>query len=479
VGSSARMAVDMRPEKMPNRPIERFQSEILPPKSVKTIPITHHKLLSPIKSPIFVPSQDADRIMEAAAKIIKPAPQETLRKRISSAGSSSVPLKVRELREKLESAQRTSKATETSERPIKSNSAKQITGQSIGKSSNGSVNTSSLRAPSKDESRGAVNHKGKSISLAIQAKVNVQKREGLTPTSSRSLGGSEEQDETKSTWSFDSQSCGPKTTNKKSSTQSSFSVLRQNNQRQNCSTYGEKLASKTSITSSTAKRPVSDNISNRRRKSSDGDIGTCRTASRKSRLQARDYGDKDFPCPGVRNVPRKKRSIDSSVYSRNRVTDKMLCVTHEKSPTSDSMNDVVSFTFSAPIVRSLPGSEESEPTRQLGEKSGNLFPEDRGKKFLASDCTVLSLPGLNGIGSEALSSLLEKKLKELTSNFETSDHNLNERGVGRAESGTWKDRGKKAKQEMQVNDLNSEISKEPNLLKRKNHFQVQKFLAIF
>lgn len=479
VGSSARMAMDMRPAKMPNRPIEKFQSEILPPKSAKTIPITHHKLLSPIKSPSFVPSQDADHIMEAAAKIIEPRPQETPRKRISLAGSSSVPFKVRELKEKVEAAQRPSKATETSERPIESKAAKDIRGHSIRKSLKGSLNTSSLQvSSSRDDSYGAGNNKGKSISLAIQAKVNVQKREGLTP-SNRSLEGRKEQDETKSTLSFDSQPNGPKTTNKKSSTQSMSSVLRQNNQKQNRSAYMERLAPKTSITFSTAKRPVADGISNRRQKSSDGDIGTCRTASRKSRLQARDYGDKDFPYPGVvRNVPRKKRSIDSNVFNRNRVTDKMLCGTHEKPPNHDNMNDVVSFTFSSPIARSLP---DSEPARQLAEKSSNHFPDDRGKKFIGSDYRVQSLP-LNGIGSEALGLLLEKKLKELTSNFETFDHNLNERGVGSAESGTWKDRGKKAKEEMQVNDLNSEIystlfSNEPEQLRRKNHFQAVEAIA--
>ncbi|KAJ8444947.1 hypothetical protein Cgig2_029141 [Carnegiea gigantea] len=408
VGSSARMALDMRPAKMPNRAIEKFQSEILPPKSAKTIPITHHKLL-----------------------------------------------------------------------PIESKAAKHIRGQSIRKSLKGSVNTSSLQvSSSRDDSYGAVNNKGKSISLAIQAKVNVQKREGLTP-SNRSLEGREEQDETKSTLSFDSQPNGPKTTNKKSSTQSMSSVLRQNNQKQNRSAYMERLAPKTSITFSIAKRPVADGISNRRQKSSDGDIGTCRTASRKSRLQARDCGDKDFPYPGVRNVPRKKRSIDTNAFNRNRVTDKMLCGTHEKSPSHDNMNDVVSFTFSSPITRSLP---LSEPARQLAEKSSNHLPDDRGKKFLGSDYGVQSLPGFNGIGSEALGLLLEKKLKELTSNFETFDRNLNERGVSSAECGTWKDRGKKAKEEMQVNDLNSEVystllSNEPVQLRRKNHFQAVEAIA--
>ncbi|KAJ8445000.1 hypothetical protein Cgig2_029194 [Carnegiea gigantea] len=414
-------ALDTRHHKTPSRAIDKFQTEILPPKSAKMIPITQNKLLSPIKSPIFVPSQDAAHIMEAAAKIIEPGPQATPRTRLSSSGSSSVPFKVRELKEKLEGAQKLAKAAEPSQKPVESNAAKYLKGQPLNKSWNGSLDTTSFKfSPSRDDGSAAgVKNKGKSISLAIQAKVNVQKREGLAQ-SSRSLGGADEQDNHKSIQSFRSQPNGPRITNRKSSAQSSSSVLRQNNQKQNSAIYGDKPASKTSVTMSAGKKVVSEDISQGRQKSSVRDAGPSRTSSRKSSLQARE-GDKEAPHSGVKNAPRKKRSIDNMQASKHekpshsKMSDKQFSWIEESRRKG---TDVVSFTFTAPITRTLSGSELSKHST---EKSSNLCGDDRNKRLLSADVSRLSSPGLNGIrGGDALSILLEQKLKELTSNFETS-----------------------------------------------------------
>ncbi|GMH10432.1 hypothetical protein Nepgr_012273 [Nepenthes gracilis] len=59
---------DSRLNKGHGRPIERFQTEVLPLKSAKPISITNHKLLSPVKSPGFVPTNDAAYIMEGSCK---------------------------------------------------------------------------------------------------------------------------------------------------------------------------------------------------------------------------------------------------------------------------------------------------------------------------------------------------------------------------------------------------------------------------
>lgn len=346
---SPRSSLDTRPQKMPPiRPIEKFQTETLPPKSAKTIPITHHKLLSPIKSPVFVPSQDAAHIMEAAAKIIEAGPQATPRTRISSSGPSSVPFKVQELKEKLEADQRPS------------NAPKILRGKPMNKIWKGSVESTPFKVSPSSDDVGAGKSKGKSISLAIQAKVNVQKREGLT-SSSRSSGGVEEQDDNKSVQSFKSQSNGPRMSSRKSSTQNTSSVLRQNNQKQNCSTYRDKAASK-------GKKVITEDTSHARQKNLNRDTGSTRTTgSRKSSLQARRDIDKEVPYNGVRNVPRKKRSIDgNNSHFKNQGTNK-----HEKpnlawiEESRRKGMDVVSFTFTAPITRSLPGSEH---LRQLGEK---------------------------------------------------------------------------------------------------------------
>jgi len=420
--SSPKPALDMRHHKMPSRPIEKFQTEILPPKSAKMIPITQNKLLSPIKSPIFIPSQDAAHIMEAAAKIIEPGPQATPRRRLSSSGSSSVPFKVRELKEKLEGAQKMVKAAESSQRPVESPTAKYLKGQHLNKSWNGSLDTTSFKvSPSRDDASAAgVKNKGKSISLAIQAKVNVQKREGLAQ-SSRSLGEAEEQDENKSMHSSRSQPNGPRITNKKASAQSSSSVLRQNNQKQNTSTYRDKPASKSSVTMSAGSKTVSEDNSQGRQKVLVRDAGPSRTSSRKSSLQARE-GDKEASHSGVKDAPRKKRSIDNmqagkhEKASHSKMSDKQFSWIEESRRKG---MDVVSFTFTAPLTRTLSGSELS---KQSKEKSSNLCGDDRNQKSLSSDVPRLSSPGLNGIRGDALSILLEQKLKELTSNLETSSN---------------------------------------------------------
>ncbi|XP_047333966.1 uncharacterized protein LOC124937702 [Impatiens glandulifera] len=169
-------------------PVEKFQAEILPRKTAKSIPITQNKLLSPIKSPSFVPSyKDAAQIMEAVSKIIEPALQaNSTSKKVIKLQLPSVPLKTKDLKEK-------------------------ATAASIGCSS------SSRRRMRSCSNFNSDSDKEKSVSLAIQAKVNVQRREGISRQSSNNI------------------SIQP---NKNNNTQkkktSSTVVLRQNNQKQNC-----------------------------------------------------------------------------------------------------------------------------------------------------------------------------------------------------------------------------------------------------
>ena len=104
-------------QKIVNKPIEKFQTKSLPPKAAKTIPITHHKLLSPIKNPGFIPTKNAIHIMEAAAIIIEPGPQAITRTKMPLVGPSSVQLKFRDFTEKAEAAHKTSRLVETLTRP--------------------------------------------------------------------------------------------------------------------------------------------------------------------------------------------------------------------------------------------------------------------------------------------------------------------------------------------------------------------------
>ncbi|KAF8387792.1 hypothetical protein HHK36_026447 [Tetracentron sinense] len=426
----SRNPVAPKPQKMQNRPIERFQTEILPPKSAKTISITHHKLLSPIKNPGFTLSKNAAHIMEAAAKIIEPGLQASTKSKIPLVGSASVPLKVWDLKEKVEATHRPSRLTEVSRRHTESNGVKYLKGQSLNKR-NGSEDTSLCRGSSDSEESNTIGlkNKGKSISLAIQAKVNVQRREGLNSSNSRSLLSQKEHNEVKSSQSFKNQPNTQKSTQKKSST----GVLRQNNQKQNCLTNIDKLPSKHLVSSQQGKKVLSGAASFGRDNTLSKVAGNSKGGSRKVGVEVT-HVEKEVSSSRTKNFPRKKRSIDGDFhFEKNGVIDTVLVDKNEKHIqsilatdghlkwTEDNKRkgmDVVSFTFSSPMIKSMPGSQSS---CQVVEKN-NISCIDSGCERIQanSKTTKLSSLGLNVIGGDALSILLEQKLRELTCGVESS-----------------------------------------------------------
>lgn len=388
-------------QKTMNRPIEKFQSEILPPKSAKTIPITQHKLLSPIKSPGFISSKDAAYIMEAAVKIIEPEPQASMSKnRMPSVGTSSVPFKVRELSEKVEGSQKPSR------KPVDSNAAKILKGQPMNKSCNGS--------PYSEDHLG-VNKMGKSISLALQAKVNVQKREGRKDPSEVMLNQP-----------YKSQSSSRKSMPKRTAVQNNPSALKPNNQKQNCPIDKEKLNSKPSVFNSQNRLKISSgDSSSGRYKNSSKYGGNSKVGSRKLSPEA-NGSKEEVLYSSTRNVPRKRRSLDGNFsQDKSQNADSMLIDGDEK-PIQSNLEvdrqltwaaeskrkgmDVVSFTFTAPLSR-----------------KNYVFDSDYRSKnaLLSSDSRnneKLSLVESNEIGADDLSILLEQKLRELTNGSESSSY---------------------------------------------------------
>jgi len=447
-----RNLVKSKPQKVLSRPIEKFQTEILPPKSAKSIPITHHKLLSPIKSPGFIPSKTAAHIMEAAAKIIEPSPLAVAKAKMPALGSSSLPLKVRDLKEKLEVAQKmplvgsssaairtreakekveashkTSRLAETSRRPVESSAAKHLKGQSLNKSWNGSDDTSYRAFYETDEDSSSSKTKVKSISLAIQAKFNVQRREGLNASSSQGFVGQKEQAEVSSSQPFKSHPNFQKSSQKRSPMLKASGALRQNNQKQNCMMDKDKLPSKPLVSNLQGKMVLSGNPPARHKT-----FGS-KNGSRKLALDSREVekGNSNY---STRSNPRKKRSIDGNLHlEKNQVADKLLIDRNRKAVETNPVidrhfswveeskrkgMDVVSFTFTAPLTRSMPVSET--PTRVVQEKSGSCTDNRSKRLLLDTDRMNLSSGGYNVIGGDALSTLLEQKMRELTKTVESS-----------------------------------------------------------
>ncbi|CAK9145630.1 unnamed protein product [Ilex paraguariensis] len=435
VNAPVRNALEPKPLKIISRPIEKFHTESLPPKSAKSIPITHHKLLSPIKSTGFISTKNAAHIMEAAAKIIDLGPQMNTKGKMSQAGSSSVPLRIRDLKEKVEAAQKPCKPAEPSRRPVEYNAAKYLKGQSMNKSCNGLVDTTSFRISSNPEECSAgLKNKGKSVSLALQAKVNVQKREGLNSSGSRNLFVQQEQSKVMSSQLFKSQPNNTqKNSHKKTSIHKNPSVLRQNNQKQNCPTErgNRAIPSKLLDSNPQGRKSHSVNSAFGQQKSSSKYAGNSKVVSRKSGLDMIESKE-EVSCSSTTNVPRKKRSIDGDFHlEKNQdVGDRLIDKNRKLNLSNELMSwaenskrkgmDVVSFTFTAPMTRSVSGSQTS---REVVEKSNGFYSDYRSKKMLldsgGTNSSRFSL-GYNVIGGDALSTLLERKLKEFAHGVESS-----------------------------------------------------------
>jgi len=456
-GSSSNF-MESKPQKVITRPIEKFQREVLPPKSARSIPVTHHKLLSPIKNPGFVPSNNPAYIMEAAARILEPGSSQAkakahlasstvslrvkdLRDKVDSSqkgpliATSSVAFRTRELKEKREISQRTSRvSSEPTQRSAESNAAKCLKGQSLNKSWNGTAETS-VKSPTHAEEDSSLNNKGKSVSLAIQAKVNVQRREGLSSTGGRNLMGQKEHLDMKS--NQPPKANAQKNLHRKSSGQNSSNVLRQNNLKQNHSIdNNDKSAPSKPLVSNSQGRKVTtgDSSYGRHRSSSGKSIAKSKVGSKKSNVEVTD-SENEILYTRTNNFPRKKRSTDKDW--NDRVVDNLFIDKTQKPAKSNLASnkqyggteevkkkdmDVVSFTFTTPLTRSSnPGSVTP---RQGGKNTNDLSLDQRIKRVLLDTDNTRSPIGYNVIGGDALGILLEQKLRELTSGVETSSNDV-------------------------------------------------------
>ena len=188
--------MESRARKVENLPIKRFQTEMLPPKSAKPIPVTHNKLLSPIKSPSILPPKNAAHVMEAAAKIIEASPRPYSRNRTALTEPSSVPLRILNLKERFEAAQYISLPGKLENL---SNSYP-ANGKLSERSSNLYKCTSAFKGSRVLEKNSSCHSasKGKSVSLTIQAKNNAHSRDTLISNGDRKCMKQREKNDIKS-----------------------------------------------------------------------------------------------------------------------------------------------------------------------------------------------------------------------------------------------------------------------------------------
>ncbi|CAA2989142.1 Hypothetical predicted protein [Olea europaea subsp. europaea] len=413
----ARKVLEPKYQKLITMPIEKFQTETLPPKSAKSIPVTHNKLLPPIKSANVIPPTNAAHIKEAAARIIEPGYQATAKAK--KVRSSSIPLRVQDLKEKVQEPGKPSKRSKASEKPSES-SAVYLKGQPRTKSWSESVDSKSLRIlTDSEECYSGVKSTGKSISLALQAKANVQKRAGIKVSGSRNLMG---ENEYTSAPLFQSQPSMQKSMLKKPSTHGSR-VFRQNNQKQNCVAERGKSPPVKPFASDSqgGGKALSGDSSSARKKNLSKLPETSKVGSRRSSFEGKNDRN-EVSYSSSEKISRKKRSTDGDYqYEINQAAHNKMIDRNRKMIQSCSLvdgpiscdkdnrrkgTDVVSFTFTAPMTQSIPGSESST---EVGDKCKKTLVSSDGLNV-----SKFSFPGHNILQGDALSTLLERKLKELT-----------------------------------------------------------------
>ncbi|KDP23410.1 hypothetical protein JCGZ_23243 [Jatropha curcas] len=415
-------SLEPRSQKVQNRPIERFQTEILPPKSAKPIPVTHHKLLSPIRNPGFIPTKNAAYIIEAAAKIIDASPKVTMNSKVPSIASSSVPLRIRDLKQKMEVAHNVS-------RPQRSNelsAAKHMKGQHSDRRRSGSEDAQSRNASTFAE-KGASNNlrnKGKSTSLAVEVKSNVQRRESVISSNNNI----KKQKEIRSNQSIKSLPSTQKT--KRKSESRSANVLRQNSQKQNSLSGKETSTLKKSFSNQPGSKTQPMNGSVAQSRTVNKVVLKPETMSRKMRSVAID-SDKEKP----NSISWKKQSVNDDLQIGRSVSDNasfngddryIKCNLAVDGSTKTSVDnrknsiDVVSFTFTSPVKRTTPNPQVS----MTGKTNSCADDSCVINNYTYLTRSTSSFPGLNIIPGDALGALLEQKLQELTNKVKSSNCNL-------------------------------------------------------
>ncbi|KAL5196152.1 hypothetical protein HKD37_20G057826 [Glycine soja] len=430
-------AMQSRAQKVGNPAMKRFQTEMLPPKSVKPIPVTHNKLLSPIKSPGYTQPKHAAHVMEAAAKIIEASSQPCRRNRMSSSGSSSVPLRILDLKEKLEAAQYEFKFMDT-------HTANPLNGKPSERRNNLYKSSSSFKG-SRDSVKNSscqLASKGKSASLAMPSKTNAQSRDELTLNGNRRYMRQNKQNDVKSNQFPRSQKKQivdrARVMQQRACTGQSSNVLGKNNQKQNSVTNKGGSASKVD-----SNKPTQTWSS----ESSTGAKKTTKKVVVNANIEPKRFGTritdtiKEFPVSKRKGIFQKKNYSSSDVHNEARGSNSaantyenksVKCnITTDRSIDQDAFsmkgsNGVISFTFTSPLRRNMPELQSS--TEQVMGTRNEIEVNSCNSDKLYPQKSSFSPPRLHVIDGDALSVLLEKKLQELTSRINPPQCSLTTEG---------------------------------------------------
>ncbi|CAD5166180.1 unnamed protein product [Musa acuminata subsp. malaccensis] len=418
---------ESKSQKMPSSPIERFQTETLPPRMAKTIAITHHKLLSPVKNPGFISSKNASYIIEAAAKILESELHGASTGRVQplksplnhskvceSNGIIAIPKKISMLSESLEGIAGTGAPASVGGQTLKRNS-KGLKDSTVGRPfpSAAEVDPSGAKG------------KGKLVSLATETKVNAQRRDGSSTKSGNTIMLKNKEECTLNKPSKSPSNDQKNNQHKRTSTVNGSHVLRQNNRKQNCASGKSKLPLPSSISEQQGIKILPGGASSENNKIVSKLPGNAKVGYMKKDLGTADL-DKDKLPSGHKNFTRKKRLVEQRSSSiRCRPSDDIPLGSQGKQvqhnvvmdghpglhdDNTRSVTDVVSFTFTSPMKRPISGSQASNHEVKNQEKKNDYFSETR-----EADSRMSSHLKLHAVDGDSLGILIERKLRELSS----------------------------------------------------------------
>ncbi|URD80288.1 hypothetical protein MUK42_05216 [Musa troglodytarum] len=406
-GAYSRKTAVSRPERMLNSRIERSQAEALPPRLAKP---TSHKLISPVRTPGLI-----------SAKATKD--------KLPSSSSSSSPLKVSDSRKITANTKKTSKPSESSGPSAQSVAFESSTSQYLGRCQNALENSKSLPGI-KETTQAGAKDKGKSVSLAIQAMLNVQRREGLSANTENKLIV-EENDEHQINRALKFQSIDQTSIQNKGGGDS-FNVPQQKIKKYMASE--RKLAPKPSVSDQRDRKlhlkdayPGQDKVVN----DLPGNGKVCYNTRKGSKTAG--TGNGSFILNNKNTG--KKKLLEQGSYSniRDSVDNMLVDKTkthirhnvarrnHSRQPDDNISNaaDVVSFTFTSPLIKPVHGSQSnSHEEEKIVEKRAYIYPFSEAAS--GSECKILSSRKLNTIKGDHLGFLLELKLRELASEIQST-----------------------------------------------------------
>uniref|UniRef100_A0ACD6A2R3 Uncharacterized protein n=1 Tax=Avena sativa TaxID=4498 RepID=A0ACD6A2R3_AVESA len=407
------------PHKMPSSPIDRFSMEALPPRFARrTLSVAQQKLFSPVKDPNHVSSRNAADIMEAASRIIGPGVENSTSYRVRDVGYSNDvrAFNPREIVRVQQMSQAAKKRDVSASRPP---TGKQLDGSSVT-----SETTSSFRV-SQSNGGAPVAPRVKVVSRPSPDFVgtNAQGREGIGRSSRRLATRTDPVHNMVERNGFNQQR---QNRNNRVGMSSSSNVLVQNNRKQNAMgleqhSEKKKLNSKPGTLSQQQRNLRPPNANPRKAEITGARSENGTRGNRKGESQPANYANRK-PNSTAKTIPKPRRLPNEGMHSKkNQPSHKILAdrsprrvrhniVIEEQSSFSTNKKkistEIVSFTFTSPVDKSLPGSQFSNHlVEKRSMENWNSMSTSSNTSNTESDTT----------DGDYLRLLLEQKLRELTS----------------------------------------------------------------